>query len=108
MIIKIGINFIFMFHRRPIQLVAFVPVGLSSLLHLLQVLLGVEVSSVISYYHRKLKLKHRVTFCYKMAAIPIDRRKFDTQQDLQNVIRTTKGLQERIQVIEWNDGDASK
>ena len=45
-IIKIGINFIFRLHRRPIQLVVFDPVGLSSFLHLRQVLLGVEVSSV--------------------------------------------------------------
>jgi hypothetical protein len=44
--IKIGITFIFRFHRRPIQLVVFVPVGLSSFLHLLQVSLGVEVSTV--------------------------------------------------------------
>ena len=44
--IKIGITFIFRFHRCPIKLVAFVPVGLSSFLHLGQVLLGVEVSSV--------------------------------------------------------------
>ena len=34
--IKIGITFIFMFHRRPIQLVMFVPVDFSSFLqHLL-------------------------------------------------------------------------
>ena len=45
--IKIGITFIFRFHRRPIQLVVFVPVGLSSFLrHPRQVLLGVQVCSV--------------------------------------------------------------
>ena len=44
--IKVGITFIFRFRRRPIQLVVFVPVGLSSFLHLLQVLFGVEVTSV--------------------------------------------------------------
>ena len=37
--LKIGITFILSFHRRPIQLVVFIPVGLSSFLHLLQVLL---------------------------------------------------------------------
>ena len=41
------ITFIFRFRRRPIQLVMFVPVALSSFLrHFLQVLLGVEVCSV--------------------------------------------------------------
>ena len=45
--VKIENTFIFRFHRRPIQLLLFVPVGLSSSLrHLMQVLLGVEVSSV--------------------------------------------------------------
>ena len=45
--IKIGITFIFRLRHRPIQLVVFVLVGLSSfLLHRRQVLLGVEVSSV--------------------------------------------------------------
>ena len=45
--IKIEIIFIFRFHRRPIKLVVFFPVSLSSLLrYLLQVLLGVEVFSV--------------------------------------------------------------
>ena len=44
--IKIGITFISRFHLRPIQSVVFVPVGLSSFLHLRQVLLGVQVSSV--------------------------------------------------------------
>ena len=43
---KIGIAFIFRFHRRPIQVVVFFPVGLSSFLHLLQVVLTVEISSV--------------------------------------------------------------
>ena len=39
--IKIGFNFTFRFHRRPIQLFVFFPVSLSSLLrHPLQVLLG--------------------------------------------------------------------
>ena len=42
----IRITFILRFHRSPIQLVVFVPVGLSSFLHLRQVLLGVELSSV--------------------------------------------------------------
>ena len=52
--IKIGITFIFRFRRRPIQLVLFVPMYLSSICGLLlQVLLG------------------------------IDRRNFNTQQDLQ-------------------------
>ena len=46
--IKIQITFIFRFYSRCIQLVVFVPVGLSSFLqHLQQVLLGVEVSSVV-------------------------------------------------------------
>ena len=45
--IKIGIIFIFRLHRCSIQLVVFVPVGLSPFLRdLLQVLLGVEISSV--------------------------------------------------------------
>ena len=46
-IIKIGITFIFRFHRRPIQIVLFFPVGLSLFLrYLLRDLLGVEVSSL--------------------------------------------------------------
>ena len=65
-IIKSGITFIFKFHRRPIQLVVFVPVGLSSFLHLLQVLLAVELSSF------------------------------------------AQGLQERTQLIEWDDGETCK
>ena len=45
--IKIEITFNIRLHRRPIQLVVFVPVGLSSICsHLLQVLLVFEVSSV--------------------------------------------------------------
>ena len=40
------ITFIFSFHRRHIQLL-FVPVGLSLLLHL-QVLFGVEVSTMVN------------------------------------------------------------
>ena len=45
--VNIGITFAFRFHRRRISLVLFVPVDLSSFLrHLLQILLGVEVSSV--------------------------------------------------------------
>jgi hypothetical protein len=40
-------TFIFRFHCRPIQLVMFLPVGLLSFLHLRQVLLGVELSSVV-------------------------------------------------------------
>ena len=45
--IKIGITFIFRFHRRPIQLVVFIPIGLSYLLrHRRQILLGVKVPSV--------------------------------------------------------------
>ena len=35
--IKIGITFICRFHRRPIQLLVFVPVGISSILHLRKV-----------------------------------------------------------------------
>ena len=44
--IKIGITFIFRLHRHSIVLVVFVPVGLSSFLHLWQVVLGVEFFSV--------------------------------------------------------------
>ena len=45
--IKIEITFNLRLHRRPIQLVMFVPVGLPSFLrYRRQVLLGVEVSSV--------------------------------------------------------------
>ena len=44
--VKVEFTFIFRSHRRPIQLPVFVPVGLSSFLHLLQVLLSVEISSV--------------------------------------------------------------
>ena len=47
--IKIGITFIFRFHRRPILLVVFFSVGLLSICwHLLQVFLGVEISSVVN------------------------------------------------------------
>ena len=45
--IKIGITFNFSFHRRPIQLLVFIPVGLSSFLRRRQILLGVEVSSSV-------------------------------------------------------------
>ena len=63
--IKIGITFILRFHRNPIQLVVFVPVGLPSFLrHLLQVLLDVKVSSVTQ---------------------PGQQKK-DTQQDLQKML----------------------
>ena len=45
--IKIEITFIFRFHFRPIQLVVFIPVGLSLFLrHLRQILLGVKTSPV--------------------------------------------------------------
>ena len=68
---KIGIILIFRFRRRPIQLVLFVPVGLPSFLHLLQVLCG--------------KLIHPTR--------------------LAEDVRTTKGLQERTELIEWDDGE---
>ena len=57
--IKIGITFIFVFHRRPIQLVVFVPVGLLSFLrHLLQVLLGVfELQPLTVQAGRQKKLR---------------------------------------------------
>ena len=46
--IKNGITFIFRFRLRPNLIVVFVPLGLSSFLrHLLQALLGAEVSSVV-------------------------------------------------------------
>jgi hypothetical protein len=45
--IKSGITFTFKLRNRPIQLVVFVPVGLTSFLHLRQVLIGAEVSSVV-------------------------------------------------------------
>ena len=56
--IKIGINFILWFHRRPIQIVVLVPLGLSSFL-----------------------------------------------RPAEDVVRTTKGLQERTQLFEWDDGE---
>ena len=65
--VNIGVTFIFIFHRRPIQSVVFVPVGLSFLRPLRQVLLGVEVSSVV---------------LNGQLPRPGDRRNFDTEQDL--------------------------
>ena len=73
--IKIGITFIFKFHQRPVQLVAFLPVGLSSILrHLRQVLLGIEVS-----------------FVARPGQLTVG-------------TPTTNGLHERTQLIEWDAG----
>ena len=89
--IKIAITLIFRFRRRPIQLVVFVTVGLSSFLrHLWQVLLYVEVFSVarlgqLTVTGRQKKFRH---------------------QRLAEDVRTTKGLEERTQLIKWNDGEA--
>ena len=69
--IKIGIPFIFRFHRHPIQIVVFFPVGL---------------------------LSFSTGLC---------RRNLDTQQrPVENVVITMKGLQERTQLFEWDDGEA--
>jgi hypothetical protein len=74
--IKIGITFIFRFHRCPIQLIMFVPVDLSSFLRQFQqILLGVDV------------------FCPHPT------------RSAENVVRMTKGLQEQTQLIEWDDGE---
>jgi hypothetical protein len=54
--INIGIAFIFRSHPGPIQLVVFVPVGLSSFLHLLQVFLGVEDVRTTKGLHERTQL----------------------------------------------------
>ena len=105
--IEIGITFIFRFRCRPIQLVVFVPVGLSSFLrHLLHVLLGVEVSSVArpgqftvriqvqrstvqamrqkKFKSPTIKIISDLNFNGQLPK-PDDRRNFDTQQDLQKM-----------------------
>ena len=83
--VKIGITFIFRFHRHPIQLVVFVPVGLSSFIRrLLWVFLGVEVSSVAR--PGQLTVRFQITESF-------------------NCWVSKKGQQERTQLIEWDDGE---
>jgi hypothetical protein len=78
--IKIGITFILRLHRRPIQLVMFVPTGLSLFLqHIRQVLLGVEISSVA--------LSGQLNVGVEVSSTPT--------RPVESVALTTKGLQER-------------
>ena len=79
---KIAITNNFRFHCRPIQIVVFIPVGLLLLSHFQQVLLGVEVSS------------------------EEDRRLRHPTRPVKNVMIMMKGLQERTQLFEWDDGES--
>ena len=67
--IKVGITFIFRFHRRLIQLIVFVQLQRST-----------------AQAGRQNKLRHPTRFA-------------------EDVVRTTKGLQERTQLTEWDDGE---
>ena len=89
--IKIGIIFIFNFHRRPIQLYVSVPVGLSSFLYLR------------SFFDTK-KIKRQ---CFKLQRSTVQAGRQKKLRHLKSAedVRTTKGLQERTRIIDWNDGE---
>ena len=65
----------FRLHRRPIQLVVFVPVGLSSL-----------DQRSNAQVHRQKQFRHPT-------------------RPAEDVNKLAKGLQERTQLIEWDDGE---
>jgi hypothetical protein len=90
--IKIGITFIFWLHLHPIQLVVFVPIDLSSFLHLRHVLLGVEVSSIA--WFEQLTIGVQITDSNGQLPKLGDRRKFDTQIRPAEDVKTKNGLRE--------------
>ena len=111
--IKIGITFIFRFHRRPIQLAVFVPVDLSSICRHLQALLRVEIPSVARPGQLTVLVQITDSFnCWMSKFLRFMHRwegftqagrqnKFrHPTRPAQDVNKLTKGLQERTQVIE--------
>ena len=104
--IKIGITFIFRFHRHPIQLVVFVPVGLLLFLrHLRQVMLGVEVSSVAQPGQLTIGVQisdWTPTVNYPGQAVE---ETATPNKTCQRCRKNDETLQKRTQLIEWDIGE---
>ena len=83
--IKNEITFIFKLHLHPIHLVVFVPINLSS----------VTISSAGLDLNSSGQLPRLG-----------DRKKLRYSTRPAEEVKTTKGLQERTQLIEWDDGEA--
>ena len=96
-IIEIENTFIFRLHRRPVQLVTFVPIGLSlPLYHRRQLLLIVEVSSVA----RPGQLTVRVQITVSVGQTGRQKELRQSRRPADDVTTATKGLQEPTYLIE--------